>query len=85
MYSAPLSTALLHPTPTKIQNPGIQPKKENPGPQPSPSGFRCRDGPSLQLGQDGELKAGVEGRGSGESVRRWLYGSSETAEVGGGA
>ena len=51
-----LSTTPAAPLPPVPQDPKLehQPKKENPGPQPPPSGFRCRMGPgaAARTGRD---------------------------------
>lgn len=68
-------TAPLHPTPTtKIQNQSISLRKTQ-GPSLHLLVLGAGWAPVLQLGQHRELKAGVEGRGSGETSVGWLCGS----------
>lgn len=69
-------TAPLHPPPpTKIQNQSISLRRKTQGPSLHLLVLGAGWAPVLQLGQHRELKAGVEGRGSGETSVGWLCGS----------
>ena len=78
-------TAPLHPPPpTKIQNQSISLRRKTQGPSLHLLVLGAGWAPVLQLGQDRELKAGVEGRGSGETSVAGCMAAGETAEVVGG-
>ena len=72
-----------HP-PTKIQTQNISLRRKTQGPSLHLLVLGAGWAPVLQLGQDRELKAGVEGRGSGETSVAGCVAAGETAEVGGG-
>lgn len=85
MYSAPLSQHRFTPhPPTKTQTQNISLRRKTQGPSLHLLVLGAGWAPVLQLGQDRELKAGVEGRGSGETSVAGCVAAGETAEVGGG-
>lgn len=79
-----LSTASPPTPPTKIQTQNISLRRKTQGPSLHLLVLGAGWAPVLQLGQDRELKAGVEGRGSGETSVAGCVAAGETAEVGGG-